>query len=127
MIRLVFRDTVDQRENGVIAAEADVASRMNARAALAYEDVASAHGLASVDLDTAALSRAVPPIARRSLSFFMRHGSDLHQPTSEAAGVVSLSGATGDEPPSVTTDSAPRLISWMRRTVSSCRCPRLRR
>jgi hypothetical protein len=47
---------------------------MNPRADLADQDIAGANGLAGVDLDAAALSRTVAAVARRALSFLMRHG-----------------------------------------------------
>jgi hypothetical protein len=46
---------------------------MHARAALTDEDIAGLDGLARVNLDTPALARTVAAIARRTLSFFVRH------------------------------------------------------
>src|SRR5579872_475628 len=72
-VGLVFDHPVDQCVKSEVAAHPDVASRMNPGADLANQDVAGANGLAGVNLDAAMLSRAVAAVARRALSFLMRH------------------------------------------------------
>ena len=66
---------VDEREERVVAAEADVAARVHARADLAHEDGAGVHGLARVALHAAALAVAVATVARAALTLFVRHDS----------------------------------------------------
>src|SRR5581483_12428625 len=71
--RFVLHDSVHARIDGVVASHADVASGMDARAELADEDIPGFDGLSVVNLDTAMLSRTVAAVARRTLSFFVRH------------------------------------------------------
>src|SRR6266513_117457 len=64
---------VDQRENGVIAAEANVLTRQKFRAALANNDVASHDQLAAESFYTEPLANAVAAVLNAALSFFMSH------------------------------------------------------
>src|SRR5215469_3649378 len=72
--RFVLNHTIDARVNRVVAAEPDVAAGMDPRAALPHQDITGFHRLAVVYLDSATLSGTVAAVARRALSFFMRHG-----------------------------------------------------
>jgi len=65
--------TVDERENRIIAAEADIFARQKFRAALADNDVAGDHGLAAEPFYTEPFADAVPAILNATLSFFMSH------------------------------------------------------
>ena len=64
---------IDQRENGVIAAEANVLTRQKFRAALANNDVASHDQLAAESFYTEPLANAVAAVLNAALSFFMSH------------------------------------------------------
>jgi hypothetical protein len=64
---------VTKREKGVIAAEADVHTRVEFGAALAHEDIAAQHVLAAKPLHAETLTRAVATVARGTASFFVRH------------------------------------------------------
>jgi len=64
---------VDQRENGVIAAEANVLTRQKFRAALANNDVASHDQLAAESFYTEPLANAVAAVLNAALSFFVSH------------------------------------------------------
>src|SRR5690606_11803317 len=69
----VVHDAVHQREQRVVAAHADVAARVDARAHLAHEDRAGVHLLTREALHAAALSVAVAAVARAALSLLVRH------------------------------------------------------
>src|SRR5690606_39030847 len=75
---------VDQREQGVVAAEADAHARMELGAALADDDVAGLDGLAAVHLHAQVLRVGVAAVARGAYALFMCHDC------------VSLLAATGD-------------------------------
>src|SRR5687768_6352123 len=60
---LEFDRAVDQRIQGVVAAEADAAARMEARAALAHDDVAGLDRLAAIDLHAEVLRIGVATVA----------------------------------------------------------------
>src|SRR5437773_8666613 len=64
---------VDQSENRVIAAEANVLTRQKFRAALANNDVASHDQLAAESFYTEPLANAVAAVLNAALSFFMSH------------------------------------------------------
>ena len=69
----VVDDAVGEREEREVAADADAAARVDARADLAHEDRARVHVLAREDLDAAALAVAVAAVARAALSLLVRH------------------------------------------------------
>src|SRR5687768_9793048 len=73
----------DQREQGVIAAHADVPAGMPARPALADDDVAGHDALAAEFLDPEALARRVAPVPRAAACLLMRH---LRSPSPAPAG-----------------------------------------
>ena len=64
---------IDQRENRIIAAEADVSPRQKFRPALAHDDVASHDQLASELFHPEPLTDAIAPVLNAALSFFMSH------------------------------------------------------
>jgi hypothetical protein len=64
---------VDQRENRVIAAEADILTRQKLRAALTDDNVASHDALTAESFYTEPLADAVAAILNAALSFFMSH------------------------------------------------------
>src|SRR3989337_1596607 len=64
---------VDQRVDREVGAEADVASRVPLRAALAHDDVPRDDALAAELLDPAVLRIAVAPVAGRAYALFMCH------------------------------------------------------
>src|SRR5277367_1871717 len=64
---------VDEREERVIAAHADVRAGMETRAALANNDVARDDFLAAEFFHAEALADAIAPVAYAALTFFMRH------------------------------------------------------
>ncbi|CAH2600233.1 protein of unknown function [Rhodovastum atsumiense] len=64
---------VDQREDGVVAAEADIAARLPAGAALAEDDVACHHRLATGLLEAEAPAFRIAPVAGRTACLFMCH------------------------------------------------------
>src|SRR5262245_10271503 len=98
---LVLDDAVDQREQGPVAADADVGTRMDARADLTDQDVARLGVLPAVHLDAATLPLAVAPVAAAALSLLVRHGP---------------------------WSSTGRQLIWVTLTVVMlCRCPRRRR
>jgi hypothetical protein len=72
--------TIDFGENRIVAAHPDVLSRMNARPELPDNDIPGTHALAAEHLDSPSLSLAVPPVARASAGFFMRHIATPDQP-----------------------------------------------
>ena len=65
---------IDDGEDRVIAAEADVGARLPAGAALAEDDVAGDDGLAARLLDAEAPAFGIAAVAGRAASFFMCHG-----------------------------------------------------
>src|SRR6516165_2914600 len=65
-------DAIGQREEGVVAAYADVAARVELRAALA-DDAAGADGLPPVRFDAETLRIRIPAVARGTLTFLMSH------------------------------------------------------
>ena len=65
--------TIDQRENCVIAAEADVFAGQKFRAALANNNVAGEHRFAAESFYTKPFADAVAAILNAALSFFMSH------------------------------------------------------
>jgi hypothetical protein len=69
--------SVHQRENCVIAAEADVFARQKFSAALADNDVAGHDQLAAESFYTKPFADAVPAILNAALSFFMSHWKKL--------------------------------------------------
>ena len=66
-------DAIGQREEGVVAAYADVAARVELRAALADDDTAGADGLPPVRFDAETLRIRIPAVARGTLTFLMSH------------------------------------------------------
>src|SRR5919198_3653121 len=70
---LVEHGAVAEGEEREVAPHADVRPRVHARAALADEDVAGAHGGAGEDLDAAPLPGAVAPVAGAALTLLVRH------------------------------------------------------
>src|SRR5215472_9289839 len=68
-----LHDAVDGREQGVVAAHADIGAGVIGRAALAHEDVAGQHDLAAVVLHAEAAAFAVAPVARRTACFLVCH------------------------------------------------------
>jgi hypothetical protein len=68
---------VDQRENRVIAAKADIFTRQKFRAALADNDVSGHDQLAAESFYTEPFTDAVAAILNTALSFFMSHGKKL--------------------------------------------------
>src|SRR4029077_2077778 len=64
---------VDQSENRVIAAEANVLTRQKFRAALANNDVAGDDQLAAKSFYTETFANAVAAVLDAALSFFMSH------------------------------------------------------
>src|SRR5690606_10655912 len=64
---------VDQREQGVVAAEADARTRMELGAALADDDVAGLDRLAAVHLHAEVLRVGVAAVARGTYALFMCH------------------------------------------------------
>src|SRR5690606_15407710 len=69
-----FDGTVDQREQGVVATEADARTRVELRAALADDDVAGLDGLAAVHLHAEVLRVGVAAVARGTYALFVCHG-----------------------------------------------------
>src|SRR5207237_4628752 len=68
---------VDQRENRVIAAEADILTRQELGPALADNDVAGDDQLAAESFYTEPLAHAVAAVLNAALSFFMSHWKKL--------------------------------------------------
>src|SRR3990172_3618823 len=64
----------DLREQGVVAAAPDVEPRVEFGPALTHQNGAGRHHLAAEPLHAQPLRVALPPIPRRTLSLFMRHG-----------------------------------------------------
>jgi large conductance mechanosensitive channel len=61
------------REQRVVLADADAVAGLEARAALAHDDLAAGHGLPGEHLDAQALGVGVAAVARRAQTFLMRH------------------------------------------------------
>src|SRR5688572_7129767 len=72
---LELHGAVLQREDRVVAAEADVEAGLKLRAALADDDRAGRHGLAAVGLHAAVLRVAVAAVLGRALSLLMSHNA----------------------------------------------------
>ena len=70
---LVLHLAIDQREEGVVATQADVLAGVEAGAELAHQDVAGADGLAVTALDTPVLRVGVAAVPGRALSLLMSH------------------------------------------------------
>src|SRR5690606_8948249 len=70
-----FYSAVGGREQGVVAAEADVVARVEGGAALAHEDVAGQHVLAAELLHAEALGVRVATVTRRTTGFLVSHRS----------------------------------------------------
>jgi hypothetical protein len=68
---------VNQRENRVIAAEADVFARQKLCSALPDNDVAGHDQLAAESFYTEPFTNAVAAVLNAALSFFMSHGKKL--------------------------------------------------
>jgi hypothetical protein len=64
---------IDQRENGVIAAEADVLAWQKLGSALAHNDIAGDDQFATVFFYAETLANAVAAVLNAALSFFMSH------------------------------------------------------
>src|SRR3546814_8123524 len=64
---------VDEREQGVVAAEADAHAPMELGAALANDDVAGFDRLATIDLHAEILRVGVAAVARGTYALFMCH------------------------------------------------------
>src|SRR5688572_31249288 len=62
-----------EREDRVVAAEADVEARLELRAALADDDRARPHRLPAVRLDAPVLRVAVAAVLRRALTLLLCH------------------------------------------------------
>src|SRR5690348_15009475 len=75
---------IDQREQRVVAAEADADARMELGAALAHDDVAGFDDLAAEQLDAEVFRVGVAAVARGTYALFVCHGG------------FSLLAATGD-------------------------------
>jgi len=72
-----FHMTLDQSEDGVIAAEADIAAGLELRSALTQNDVARNDGFAAEFFHAEAFADAVASVFDAALSFFMRHKPEL--------------------------------------------------
>jgi hypothetical protein len=66
--------TVYEGEQGVISAQADIASGMPLGAALARQDVAGHDGFTAENLEPEALAIGVAAVARGAACFFVSHG-----------------------------------------------------
>ena len=73
-LRTELHATVDEREQRVILAQADIAAGMPFGAALARQDVAGDHVLAAENLDSQALAVGVAAVARGAACFLVSHG-----------------------------------------------------
>src|SRR6516165_2543923 len=70
---VVLDATVDQCEQRMILADADIVPRMPLGAALAHDNVAGKTALAAKKLHAQALTGRVAPVARRSARLFVCH------------------------------------------------------
>src|ERR1700678_4477145 len=68
-----FHVAIDEGENGVVAAEADVAAGEEFGAALADDDIAGNDGLAAEFLYAEPLADAIAAVLDAALTFFMSH------------------------------------------------------
>src|SRR5262249_11710321 len=68
---------VDEREERVVASDADVAAGVELGAALADDDAARGHELAGEDLDAPAPGVRCPAVLLAALTFLMRHDESL--------------------------------------------------
>src|SRR5262249_46166431 len=86
-------DAVGQREQGVVAAAADVAAGVVARAALPHDDAAGADRLAAVHLHAQPLTVGLTAVATRTLTFLVCHDGSfsLHFCNGALPGSCSLS------------------------------------
>ena len=66
-------DAVDQREQRVILAHADVATRVHARAALTHDDRAGRDHLAAISLDAQHLRFGIAAVSRGAAAFLLCH------------------------------------------------------
>ena len=64
---------VDQCEQSVILAHADVVTRVNARTALTDNDAASIDALTAVHLDAQSFLLGIAAVSRSAAAFFMCH------------------------------------------------------
>jgi hypothetical protein len=64
---------IDQRKNGVIAAEADILAWQKLGSALAHNDVAGDDQFAAVSFYAETFANAVAAVLNAALSFFMSH------------------------------------------------------
>src|SRR5450432_1052519 len=64
---------VDQREQGVIAAETDAGARMELGAALTHDDVAGIDGLAAIDLHAEVFWIGIAAVSSTAASFLVCH------------------------------------------------------
>src|SRR3569832_1908703 len=74
---LELHDAVGQREQGMVAADADVAARMEVRAALTDQDITRRHLLITEALDAEALRVGVASVTATAACLFMCHGTNL--------------------------------------------------
>lgn len=84
---------VGQREQGVVAADADPVARADAGAALPHQDGAGADLLAAVALDAEPLGLGVAPVARAAAGFLVRHASALDGADLELGPVLPVADA----------------------------------
>ena len=70
-----FHRALNQGEQGMVAAQADVVARMPLGAALTHDDVAGQDVLAAELLYAEALGFRVATVARRTTGFLVSHGS----------------------------------------------------
>jgi hypothetical protein len=70
---LKFDRTVNEREQRIVTALADVVAGMDARAALAHDDAAGLHELPVKTFDAQVLRVAIAAIVSAAAAFFMCH------------------------------------------------------
>jgi len=70
---LEFNHAILEREQSVIASQADVAARAKPCPALAHDNAAGSHVLAAPDLETAILRIAVPAVPTTGLALLVCH------------------------------------------------------
>ena len=68
---LVTPPPVDLGEDGIIPSHPNVTAWVDARAKLAYQDIARAHTLSAEDLDPPSLTSTVSPVAGTPARLFM--------------------------------------------------------
>src|SRR5690606_14835653 len=71
---LEFHHAIDECEDGVVSAEANIVAGMPLRATLPHEDVAGTNCLTTVLLDAAVLRIRIAAVARRTGALLMCHG-----------------------------------------------------